>query len=217
VAQVVQQLTRSSLRDQALVVLRQRLVSGALEPGKIYSAQALAEELGVSGSPVREAMLTLVNQGLMEPVRNRGFIVVTLSDKDRQDIFELRVMLEIPAMARLSGRPEVATAQAEYQAVADRIVSAAESGDDDEYLEQDRVFHLGLIDMLGNPRLTQTVENLRDQTRLFGLQELIDSGKLTASALEHAAILKAMVSGDRPATEKLMSLHLDHIRGDWAG
>jgi DNA-binding GntR family transcriptional regulator len=217
VAQVVGQLTRSSLRDQALAVLRQRLVSGALEPGKIYSAQVLAAELGVSGSPVREALLTLVNQGLMEPVRNRGFIVVSLSDKDRQDIYELRVMLEIPAMARLSGQAEVAAAQSEYQAVADRIVTAAEAGDVVEYLEQDRAFHLGLIDMLGNPRLTQTVENLRDQTRLFGLQELIDSGKLTASALEHAEILKAMVSGDRAATEALMSRHLDHIRGDWAG
>ncbi|MEU9454874.1 GntR family transcriptional regulator [Streptomyces sp. NPDC048277] len=199
------------------MILRQRLVSGDLKPGEIYSAQALAAELGVSGSPVREAMLTLVNQGLMEPVRNRGFLVVSLSEKDRQDILELRVMLEVPAMVRLAGRAEVAAARAEYQAVADLIVSAAETGDVVEYLEQDRVFHLGLIGMLGNPRLTQAVENLRDQTRLFGLQSLIESGTLTASALEHAEILAAMVSGDQAATEALMSRHLEHVRGDWAG
>ena len=66
-------LRRVSLREQALDVVRQALVSGEIKPGDIYSAAALAERLGVSNSPVREAMLTLVHEGLLEAVPNRGF------------------------------------------------------------------------------------------------------------------------------------------------
>lgn len=64
-----------SLRDKALAILRQSVVSGEIHHGELYSATALARRLGVSVSPVREAMLTLVNEGIMEPVRNRGFRV----------------------------------------------------------------------------------------------------------------------------------------------
>ena len=86
-------LKQPSLRDQALRVIREGMVSGELEPGGIYSATALATQLGVSASPVREAMLTLVNQGLMEAVRNRGFRVLPLDDEDRREIYEMRCLL----------------------------------------------------------------------------------------------------------------------------
>jgi len=95
-------LQQTNLRDQALEVLKLRLISGDLAPGQIYSAASLATELGVSNSPVREAMLTLVNQGLMEAVRNRGFRVVPLSEKERRNIYDLRLLVEIPSMARLA-------------------------------------------------------------------------------------------------------------------
>src|SRR5215475_15648826 len=101
------QLHQTNLRDQALAVLKLRLVSGDLAPGEIYSAASLAAQLGVSASPIREAMLTLVNQGLMEAVRNRGFRVVPLDDNDRREIYEMRVLLEIPATAALAGRQEI--------------------------------------------------------------------------------------------------------------
>jgi DNA-binding GntR family transcriptional regulator len=210
-------VTRSSLRDQVIAVLRQRLVSGELAPGGIYSAQAVAAELGVSGSPVREAMLTLVQQGRMEPVRNRGFRVVALDDEDLREILQLRLWLEVPAMRLLAGDPRVLGAEEEYTAVAGQIVTAARSGDVVEYLEQDRRFHLGLLAILGNRRLVASVENLRDQTRLFGLAALGESGRLVLSAEEHAPILSALVTGDADRTERLMVAHLEHVRGDWAG
>ena len=66
------QLQQVSLRDQALAVIRRGMITGEIVPGEIYSANSLAVKLGVSNSPVRDAMLSLVNQGLMETVRNRG-------------------------------------------------------------------------------------------------------------------------------------------------
>ena len=97
-------LRRISLREQALDVMRQALVAGEIKPGDIYSAAALAERLGVSNSPVREAMLTLVHEGLMEAVPNRGFRVVPMSHADLDEVYQLRLMVEVPAMIQLAER-----------------------------------------------------------------------------------------------------------------
>jgi DNA-binding GntR family transcriptional regulator len=209
-------LERSNLRDQALSVLRERLVSGDLVPGEIYSASALAVELGVSTSPVREAMLTLVNQGLMEIVRNRGFRVTALSERERLEISQLRMLLEIPVMVSLAGDPRLAEQKKELSQRAREIVEAAREGDIPRYLEADRRFHLDLISLTGNQKLTDYVDHLRDRTRLFNLAALSAEGRLIDSAEEHEAILDALVSGDRKATKRLMRHHLQHIEGDWS-
>jgi DNA-binding GntR family transcriptional regulator len=209
-------LERSNLRDQALSVLRERLVSGDLIPGEIYSASALAVELGVSTSPVREAMLTLVNQGLMEIVRNRGFRVTALSERERVEISQLRMLLEVPVMVSLAGDPRVVEQQLELSRRALEIVDAAQQGDIPRYLEADRRFHLDLIALTGNQKLTDYIDHLRDRTRLFNLATLSEEGRLIDSAEEHQAILDALVAGDRAATERLMRHHLQHIEGDWS-
>ena len=211
-------LQQTNLRDQALAVLKLRLVSGDLAPGQIYSAAALASELGVSNSPVREAMLTLVNQGLMEPVRNRGFRVVPLSAKERRNNYDIRIMLEVPAMARLAGlNDKVAARKKEFTATASSIVKAAKSRDIFGYLEADRNFHIGLLGILENEQLTAIVENLRDQARQYGLKALSERGDLVKSAEEHQPILDAIIAGDAEKTTKLMTSHLSHHVGDWAG
>ncbi|MRH91212.1 FCD domain-containing protein [Nocardia sp. SYP-A9097] len=207
-------IKRSSLRDQALAAIREGLISGQLEPGGIYSAPGLAAELGVSATPVRDAMLTLVHQGLIEAVRNRGFRVVTLSAADRLDIVQLRVLLEIPAMEELTGSPQVKDHYAEFSAVAADIVTAARHGDLIGYLDADRHFHLGLLDLLGNRRLVTVVGDLRGQTSLYGLRKLCARGGLTASAEEHLPILDALMGGDSHVTTQLMHKHLEHLTSD---
>lgn len=209
-------LKPASLRDQALAVIREAMVSGDLKPGEIYSAVSLAADLGVSPSPVREALLTLVNQGLMEAVRNRGFRVVPFDDSDRREIYELRVMLEIPAMVSLAGHPAIRGAYDQYRTIASEIADAAKAGDLIAYLDADRRFHLGLLSFIGNNRLVATVDGLRDQTRLFGLHDLSERGALTASAEEHLPILDALVAGDADTMSSLMYRHFDHIKGDWS-
>lgn len=212
------EITRSSLRDQVLAVLRQRLVSGELQPGEIYSAQAVAAELGVSGSPVREAMLTLVNQGLMAPVRNRGFMVVAMSDKDRGDVFEMRLWLEVPAMEKLALNNDGLCRQSgHFRALAEDIIHAAQDGDVVTFLDSDRQFHVGLTDLLENERLTATVSELRDRTRLYGLERLKKQGTLVDSAEEHVHILDALVAGDVDKVRQLMTSHIGHVLGKWAG
>ncbi|KAA9164042.1 GntR family transcriptional regulator [Amycolatopsis acidicola] len=214
--QPASQLQRyESLREQALAVIRKGLLVGEIKPGEIYSAAGLAATLGVSNSPVREAMLTLVQQGLMEPVRNRGYRVIPVSDKDLVDIYQVRVMLEAPAMRQLAQTGKVSPRASEFGALADDIVRGARQEDLVLYIDADRQFHLGLLAMLGNDHLTSIVENLRDKTPQRGLSELIRQGRLIESAEEHRPILDALVAGNGEKAEALMLAHLSHIPGDW--
>lgn len=208
-------LRRTSLRDQALAVLRKALVVGELAPGVVHSAASLAKDFGVSTSPVREAMLALVDEGLLETVPNRGFRVVAISERDLAEIFELRMMLEVQGVGRAA---EVGLGERleRLQLLVAVIEKTAREGDVVANLQADRDFHIALMEATGNRRLADTVARLRDQTRLYNLHALAADGRLTDSAAEHRPLLEAVARGDREQAEELMRRHLAHVPGDWS-
>ncbi len=208
-------IEQSTLKQQVLAVLRKNLVTGDLVEGTLYSASAIALDLGVSTSPVREALLTLVDQGVMEAVRNRGYRVLPLGERDRSEIHEMRALLEIPSMVRLAHCPDLVPRIREFAGVAGDIVAAAADGDVVAYLELDLAFHLGLLGVLGNDRLVAAVRTLRDQTRQLKLTALVGTDELERMAHSHVDIVEALASHDGPRVEQLMVDHLEHIRTDW--
>jgi DNA-binding GntR family transcriptional regulator len=212
----VKELTQLSLREQAAEAIRAGIVSGELDAGEIFSAVSIAASLGVSATPVREAMLDLANAGLILPVRNRGYRIVEVSDRDLDENIELRIMLEVPAMALVVERAP-AEALGPFRPMVDDMEDAARGGDIGRFLTVDRTFHLGLLELTGNARLVKVVGELRDQTRLVGLRALARSGELVASATEHRPLLDALVGGDADLAQRLMRDHLRHARGNWAG
>ncbi len=208
-------LERTSLRDQALTAIKQALITGQIVPGVVYSAASLAAELGVSNSPVREAMLALVDDGLMEAVPNRGYRPVSLTDADLAEIAQVRELLEVPA-AGLAAEIGLGGRFAELSGLVGQIEQSAAAGNLSGNLEADRRFHLLLIGACGNRRLTEMVARLRDQTRLYNLPALAASGALIASAAEHGPILDVIAAGDRAQAEALMRAHLAHLTTDWS-
>lgn len=206
---------RTSLRERVAESLRAALVSGRMVPGTTYSIPALAEQFGVSATPVREAMLDLVNEGIMSAVPNKGFRVVELSDAELDQITELRRLLEVPTVGDLAGAIDRAAVR-RLRSLADAVGDAARRGDVVGYVEADRELHLALLAEAGNPRLVEMVGRLRDQSRLYGLEQLAAEGVLVDSAAEHMRLIDALESGDRRAAERVMAHHLDHVRGIWA-
>lgn len=132
------------LRDQVANALRAALIAGELRPGLIYSAPALASEFGVSATPVREAMLDLAREGLVEAVRNKGFRITELTEQDLDDFTELRAMIEVPTVGRIAGMGKTRELEA-LRPLASAIVDAAREHDILGYLEADRRFHLELL------------------------------------------------------------------------
>lgn len=206
---------RVSLRERVAESLRAALVSGRMAPGTTYSIPALAEQFGVSATPVREAMLDLVNEGIVAPVPNKGFRVVELTDEELDQVTELRRLLEVPTVRDLAGTVGPAEIK-RLRGLAAAVHDAAQRGDVVAYVESDRELHLALLAEAGNPRLVEMVGRLRDQSRLYGLEQLAADGVLVDSAAEHVRLIDALESGDRRAAEKVMAHHLDHVRGIWA-
>ncbi|MBB2744417.1 UNVERIFIED_ORG: DNA-binding GntR family transcriptional regulator [Microbispora rosea subsp. rosea] len=206
---------RQNLREQVAQALRDALVAGEMRPGVVYSAPALAVRFGVSATPVREAMLDLAKEGLFEALRNKGFRVAEVSERDLDEIIEIRRLIEVPTVARLAGESRAAEAEA-LRPIAEEIVSAAGRGDLLAYVAADQRFHLALLALSGNARLVETVRDLRARARLYGLRGLPDARMMAASAREHLDLLDALVRGDVQAAERLMNHHLQHVRAIWS-
>lgn len=214
--QSVVPLATANLREQARTVIRSSITTGELDSGRLYTIGSLAKKLGVSATPVREALGDLEQVGLVKIMRNRGFIVPALTEHDLDEIFQLRLMLETSALT------SVADVFSEADEAACRVLvsegkDAARVSDLPRFLRSDRDFHLRLLEPLGNRRLIEILGQLRDHTRLLGLRELAASGMLPASADEHAAILDAVVAGDKAEVRRQITNHLRHTRGAWAG
>ncbi|MEU7038970.1 GntR family transcriptional regulator [Streptomyces sp. NPDC046237] len=207
--------SRERLRDQVAHALRAALISGELRPGVVYSAPTLAEDFGISATPVREAMLDLAREGLVEPVRNKGFRVTEVGERDLDQYTEIRALIEIPMIGRVTRTATREDLEA-LRPVAEEIVRAAREHDLIGYLEADRRFHLTLLGLAGNERLVETVGDLRKRSRLYGLTALDERGDLIPSAEEHLELLELMLAGDAKGAEKCMTRHLGHVRSLWA-
>lgn len=205
-----------NLRERVEEALARAITSGEMPQGELYSAPVLAARFGVSATPVREAMLNLEKRGFIETIRNKGFRVATVSDEDMHQLVDVRLMLEPPAMRKLAGNIPRERIQG-LRELAHEIVSSAERGDLDNYLAADATFHSELTALLGNARLTALVADLRVQTRLPGLAQLLATEELSASAREHDELLDLLISGDGAKAENLMKRHISHVIGWWAG
>lgn len=209
---------QGSLRSRVTEVLREAMVAGELEPGQIYSAPALAERLGVSPTPVREAMMELAREGLVEALRHRGYRIHEFSEVTLEQIRELRELIEVPAVGRIA---EAASAEdvSALRPLADELDRTAARGELQAFIAADMEFHLQLLGILGNQVLVEEVRRLRGMSRLYGLRRLHEEREdaLVATAHEHHELLDLVEAGDRAGAEALMGKHLGHVRGVWAG
>lgn len=206
----------ASLRERIADSLRASVVAGELDLGVIYSVPMLAEKFGVSITPVREAMLDLAKEGLVEPVKNKGFRLREPSDQELDDITSIRLMLEPQAIASLTGKLSQAQLD-ELRALADVVLESAKAGDVVEYVNHDRQLHRRMLEFVGNETLTDVVLRLRAQSRLLGLTALANHGLLDASAHEHHELIDALAGDDSAQVENIMRAHLAHVRKEWAG
>lgn len=204
-----------SLRSTVTEALRTAIIVGDLEEGQLYSAPALAEPLGVSATPVREAMMDLTSEGLVTPVKNKGFRVTEMTPEDLREITTVRQLLEAPATRAVVGHIPEEEFPALYRK-AEQIMTAAEQGDLRTYLAEDRAFHAEIIKHTGNGRLMRLCTRLRGQTRLKALRTLVEEGKLTDSAREHLELLDRMKAGDAEGAYAVIMRHIGHASALWA-
>jgi DNA-binding GntR family transcriptional regulator len=195
-----------NLREQVLQQVRAEIISGQSMPGSMYSVPTLAASLGVSTTPVREALLDLARSGLIEPVRNRGFKVVEPTLTELRNVFDLREILELHAAVIVARKPQKNLDN--LSRFADDITRAVKTEDIRLYLEADRSFHQTLTAAADNTRLTEMVMGLRDQMRLYGINSRGGLERQNESLPEHYTIIELANAGDADALAALLKHHI---------
>ncbi len=200
-------LAAPALYEQVAERLRNRIYAHELAPGAWIDEQALAQEYGISRTPMREALKVLAAEGLVQLKPRRGCYVTELSERDLDEIF--------PVMALLEGRCAFEAAQraeaddlAHLAAIHERLEKYATEGDADHFFEANQAFHLAVQQLAGNRWLSQLINDTRKLMKLTRRDSLRLEGRLKQSLAEHRAILRAIQRHDANDAGRLMQNHL---------
>jgi DNA-binding GntR family transcriptional regulator len=196
--------------DQVRETLVTAIADGVLEAGRVYPMQVLAEQLGVSRTPVREALLQLQQRSLIRIERNQGVRILRRTIDDLGDVFQIRQWLEVPAAeaAAANMRDEDDAALSDCFG---RMMIAAEAGDVAAFALIDRDFHAVILERSGNDRVVQVVNELREFLITHGHATTWVEGALMEVAGQHEPIMVALAERDGRAAAAAMADHLSRI------
>jgi DNA-binding GntR family transcriptional regulator len=201
-------LSGDSGRDRAYQYLRGTVLSDPAVAGTFINEQAVATEVGISRTPVREALLMLAAEDLVQLVPHRGAFVAPVPGREIAEMMQARGVIETWA-ATTSLASGDAPVEA-MSAVLEQQRSIVGNGDAKEFIELDSQFHALLVDAAGNSVLGRLYDNLRAKHVLLGVVALQRSATRRQEVLEeHQAIVDGLVSGKPEAAEKAILSHLD--------
>ena len=204
-------LQSSSLTSVVQQEIERRILGGELAPGDKLIEAALAQALGVSRGPVREAFRMLEQAGLLRQEKNRGVFVRQLNIDEAMEIYELRAMMD-EAVARQLALAISAEQLQQLRRLVEAMTEAAGSADADRYHRLNLQFHDALIGFGGNRKLSLVYRRLINELSLFRRMNLDDAGQLPVSAAEHRAIVEAIARGDAEAAGRAMRAHVTDSR-----
>ena len=197
---------RNSLTRLVGEALEKLILSGELSPGSKLNEAALAERLGVSRGPLREAFRTLAETGLIRQEKNRGAYVREIELAEAADIYDVRAGLDATAGRLLAGR--ITTAQlALLREFAAGMQRAATTNDVDAFHTLNLAFHDRIVEMTGNVALIDVYRRLVKQLALFRRRNLLAPRAIPHFADEHSAIVDRLAAGDGPGAAEALYQH----------
>jgi DNA-binding GntR family transcriptional regulator len=212
-------ISRANLGESVYRQLWEGILARRLQPGDKLSDLQISRELGVSRTPVREALQRLVSDGIVRAEPNHGFFIAAFSRRDIAEIYDLRAALEATALKHAAPHLSMSELTAEldvFEAIG-RIVK--QSADDDEwlqatkqFLEVDRSFHRRLAELAGNARLRAMLEGLWAQIAVFQRAGLFRRSWLDVALRDHRAVIDALIAGEVNAAAGHLEAHIDHVK-----
>ncbi|MBE6074002.1 MAG: GntR family transcriptional regulator [Selenomonas ruminantium] len=197
------------LREVVCESLREAIRNGILKPGERIMEIQLAEELGVSRTPVREAIRKLELEGYVVMMPRRGTYVASMSIRDINEIFEIRTALE--SLSNGLAADHITDEELEHlQRLLVIIGGYIKEGNMEKIVETDIEFHDTMYHAARNTRLVGIISNLRDQLTRFRTLSMSYPGRLEATLEEHRLIVEAIAQGDRKAASKAAERHMEN-------
>lgn len=199
------------LRDVVFQTLREAILRGELKPGERLMEIALAERLGVSRTPIREAIRKLELEGLVIMIPRKGAQVAQITEKDLTDVLEVRIGLEHMVIEKACNL--MTAEQLEQLEKAERdFEKAMDEGDLKNLAEADETFHNLIYQSCDNRRLLQILSNLREQLYRYRIEYLKDEDTRNLLVQEHQDIYRAIKSRDVESAKKHAFVHVDNQR-----
>ena len=187
--------------------LRQRIFAHDLPPGTWVDEQALAEQYGISRTPLREALKVLASEGLVTLKPRRGCYVTEISERDLDEIFTIMALLE-GQCAREAAVKADADGLSALETIHARLESAADTRDIDAFFEANQAFHRKVQELADNHWLLHVIEDLRKVIKLSRHHSLFSEGRLEQSLAEHRKILAALLERNADLAETGMRDHI---------
>ena len=200
-------ITRHALYEEVAERLRARIFAHELAPGTWLDEQAIAAELGISRTPLREALKVLASEGLVRLEPRRGCYVAELTEQDLDDIFPVMALLE-GRCAWEAARRGTSADFAELAAIHLELEKHAAANDADCFFDANQVFHSAVQRIAGNRFLAQMIDDARRVLKLTRRDSLRLDGRLKQSLAEHRAILAALRNREESEAARLMHDHL---------
>jgi DNA-binding GntR family transcriptional regulator len=204
---------RRKMTDWVTEELRKAIVELRLRPGAPLREVALAEQLGVSKTPLREAFARLEQEGLVETTSFKGAVVTGYSERDLNEIYDLRALLE-GAAARSAAEGSTADMLAALSDVVARSRELRDAGDLEALARLHEEFDMIVYAQVTNERIVALIENLRAHLTRIGKLTVGIPGRVEASVEEHAAIVDAIAAHDPDEAERLMRVHIGSVLSD---
>lgn len=197
-----------TLKEMAYTRIRNLFSSGQLSGSDIISANQYAEELQVSRTPVREALLQLTSEGFLVPVDGRGFRIKDFSAKDIHDLFETRHIIETHIVRQLVGSLNEADFIFLHRTI-ESMKELLEHGYPSQFLKPDEEFHLRLVQCYNNLFLESINDHIHTLVSILGPKSIAREKGRKKVIEEHSKILEALRQNDGPKAAEAMSFHLD--------
>lgn len=187
---------RGTLVDEAYSAIRAAIARGRLKPGTKLVVRPLAEQLQLSSTPIKAALIALEREGFISAVPNRGFFVTEITEADMKEIYEIREVLEGIAAAKAAVREDRQRLAEELSFLAEAQFRSVDAHDIVAYSDLDLEFHRLIWRSADNKRLVSAAENLVGQVRFGSGTSSRLPGRLPVALNEHVAIIAAIKGGD---------------------
>lgn len=197
------------LRDVVFNTLRHAILKGELEPGERLMEIALAQKLGVSRTPIREAIRKLELEGLVVMVPRKGAEVADITEKDLRDVLEVRTALEELSI-ELAMKNITQEELEQLRSANHTFAKNSEGGDLIKIAESDVAFHEIIYNSTGNKRLIQIINNLREQMYRYRLEYIKDKSSHERLVQEHNRIIEAIQKDNVQDAKAAIKLHVEN-------
>ncbi|MFV9511615.1 GntR family transcriptional regulator [Tepidibacillus sp. LV47] len=197
-----------SFTQIAYMEIKNAIINHSITPGQTLYERDLSEKLGISRTPVREAIQQLEIEGWVKSIPRKGIYVNDISIKDVEEVFQLRKANEVLVMELVISR----ITDEEINILEEMFTSQSKITDVKSFILFDTNFHVYLAELSGNQRLVQLMKSLSDQIHWFGIQALHQSGRTNEALKEHAQIIETIKNKDLERARIAIHEHIEKTR-----